>query len=371
MTINAHTVSAGRALEILRAGHAAQTSGHLTSAFMLHGRPGVGKSQIVAQLAREIGADLHDLRLTTIEPQDLRGLPYYDHDTQKTVWYRPEDLPDTDRPAILFLDELTAATPWLQPTVYGLLQERRVGRHVLPNTVFLVAAGNTVEDGAIAHQMGTGLSDRLIHLIVEAEPGDWLDNYAVPKGLHPTVVAFIKTRPDLLDTTTRGLNDGALIMATPRSWERVSDILKAIPDRRLRAPMIAGTVGEAVAAEFALIEADISANVQIAEMLALKQADRWPLYPESLHGLHALIYGLISVLDEYTAPRMIEILAGLRELAAKRPEPAFKALPLAELTTYGFETLIRRGLDLDLADAFLSSPAYKAYAEERAEMGLD
>lgn len=371
MTINAHTVSAGRALEILRAGWQAQAAQTLTTAFMLHGRPGVGKSQIVAQLAREIGADLHDLRLTTIEPQDLRGLPYYDHDTQKTVWYRPEDLPDSDRPAILFLDELTAAAPWLQPTVYGLLQERRVGRHLLPKSVFLVAAGNTVEDGAIAHQMGTGLSDRLIHVVVEAEPGDWLDAYAVPRGLHPTVIAFIKTRPDLLDTTTRGLNDGALIMATPRSWERVSDILSAIPDRRLRAPMIAGTVGEAVAAEFALIEADIAANVQIEQMLEVKQADRWPLYPESLHGLHALIYGLIAVLDAETAPDVIEILAGIRALPTKRPEPSFRALPLGELTTYGFETLIRRGLDLDLADAFLTSPAYKAYADERAELGLD
>jgi MoxR-like ATPase len=61
---------------------------------MLHGGPGVGKTQIVQQLAAEIGARLFDLRLTTIEPQDLRGLPYYDHDTRKTLWYRPEDLPD-------------------------------------------------------------------------------------------------------------------------------------------------------------------------------------------------------------------------------------------------------------------------------------
>ncbi len=371
MTLNAHTVSAGRALEVLRAGWAAQTAGSLTTAFMLHGRPGVGKSQIVAQLADEIGAQLYDLRLTTIEPQDLRGLPYYDHAAGKTVWYRPEDLPDGDRPAVLFLDELTAAAPWLQPTVYGLLQERRVGRHRLPGSVFLVAAGNTVEDGAIAHQMGTGLSDRLVHLVVEAEPSDWLDNYAVPNGLHPTVIAFIKTRPDLLDTTERGLNDGALIMATPRSWERVSDILKAVPDRRLRAAMIAGTVGEAVAAEFALVEADIAANVQVAEMLARKQADRWSLYPDTLHGLHALIYGLIAVLDKDSAPDVIEVLAGLRTLADHRPGPALQALPLAELTTYGFETLIRRGLDLDLADAFLASPAYAAYAQERADMGLE
>ena len=56
-------------------------------------------------LANAIGARLFDIRLTTIEPQDLRGLPYYDHETRRTVWYRPEDLPDDPaRPAVLFLD---------------------------------------------------------------------------------------------------------------------------------------------------------------------------------------------------------------------------------------------------------------------------
>ncbi len=77
---------------------------------------GVGKSQLVRTLAAEIGAELYDVRLTTVEPQDLRGLPYYDHAAKKTRWYRPEDLPeDEGRPAVLFLDELTAASPTCSP----------------------------------------------------------------------------------------------------------------------------------------------------------------------------------------------------------------------------------------------------------------
>ncbi|MEL6518748.1 MAG: AAA family ATPase, partial [Pseudomonadota bacterium] len=86
MAINAMKVPAGDALDVLRSGWAAQKAGKLTASYMLHGRPGVGKSEIVAQLAGEIGAQLFDLRLTTIEPQDLRGLPYYDHASGKTVW---------------------------------------------------------------------------------------------------------------------------------------------------------------------------------------------------------------------------------------------------------------------------------------------
>jgi MoxR-like ATPase len=371
MTVNARKVSAGEALEVLLAGWAAQRDGSMTVSWMLHGRPGVGKTQVVQQLADRIGAQLFDLRLTTIEPQDLRGLPYYDHAAKKTLWYRPEDLPDEPgRPAVLFLDELTAASPWLQPTVYGLLQERRVGRHRLPDSVFVVAAGNTAEDGAIAYEMGTALSDRLLHLHVQASAADWLDSYAVPRGLHPAVIAFVRTRADLLETTETALDRGQMIAATPRSWERVSAILHAVPDRRLRDIMVAGTVGEAVAAEFALIADDIAATVQIRDMLDADARQRLAMYPATMHGLHALIYGLIGVLDTRTALGVIDILAGIRTLADRRPDPAFRQMPLAELTTYGFELLIRRGLDLGLAESFLESRAYRDYAEERQALGL-
>jgi hypothetical protein len=133
MAVNARSISAGEALKVLDQGWTAQAEGGLQVSWMLHGRPGVGKTELVQTLAERKGASLYDLRLTTIEPQDLRGLPFYDHETGRTVWYRPEDLPDDpDRPAILFLDELTAAAPTLQPTVYGLLQERRVGATACP-----------------------------------------------------------------------------------------------------------------------------------------------------------------------------------------------------------------------------------------------
>jgi MoxR-like ATPase len=371
MTINAMTVSAGEALSVLRAGWEAQKAGALTASYMLHGRPGVGKTQIVAQLAREMGARLFDLRLTTIEPQDLRGLPYYDHETRRTTWYRPEDLPeDPGQPSLLFLDELTAAPAALQPTVYGLLQERRVGRHTLPDSVFVVAAGNTVEDGAIAYEMGTGLSDRLIHMMVEASAADWLESFALPAGLHPSVIAFIRIRPDLLETTEAALREGDTIATTPRSWERVSHIVSSVPERRARNVMIAGTVGEAVGAEFALVADDIAATVQVDEMLAATGRERLALYPASLHGLTALVYALVAALDARTAPGAIEIMADIRRLGALRPGEGFERMPLGELATYGFELLIAKGLEAGLADAFAASPAFRAYSEERAELGL-
>ncbi len=365
MTVNATTVSAGEALRVLQAGWDAQSAGALTTSWMLHGRPGVGKTEVVQTLATRIGAQLYDLRLTTIEPQDLRGLPYYDHATAKTVWYRPEDLPDTDAPAILFLDELTSASPALQPTVYGLLQERRVGRHLLPANVMIVAAGNQVEDGAIAYDMGTALSDRLVHMIVQASADDWLKHYALPAGIHPTVAAFIRTRPDLLETTEDALRRGQMIACTPRSWTRVSRIMAAVPDRALRQVMIAGTVGSAPAAEFALLADEISATVQIDAMLATPRAERAAMYPRTLHGLTALVYGLVGAVTRDTLPTAIEVLADLRGQGA-----VTQGLPVSDLATFGFELLIGRALDRGWAGAFATSDAYADYAAERQAAGL-
>ena len=371
MSVNAAAVSAGEALATLRAGWQAQRAGGLTASWMLHGRPGVGKTQIVQQLAGEIGARLFDLRLTTIEPQDLRGLPYYDHETRRTVWYRPEDLPDDPaEPAVLFLDELTAASPYLQPTVYGLLQERRVGRHTLPDSVFILAAGNSVEDGAVAHDLGTALSDRLIHLVVRTDAADWLEGFAVRRGLHPAVTAFIRGRPDLLDTTEETLRRGETIACTPRSWERVSDITASVPDRRLRNAMVAGTVGEAAAAEYAVVADDVAASLEVGAMLAAAQRDRWALYPDTLHGLNALIYALVGAADAARIDAAIEAMEGIRHLAHRRPGEGFEALPLAEVTAFGFELLIAQALERGLQEAFLRSDAYAAYAADREAAGL-
>jgi hypothetical protein len=235
----------------------------------------------------------------------------------------------------------------------------------------VVAAGNAVEDGAVAYEMGTALSDRLIHMLVRADPLDWLENYAARRGLHPAVIAFIRTRADLLETTETALAEGRAIAATPRSWERVSDILGAVADRRTRDVMVAGAVGEAVAAEFALVADDVAATVRIDAMLEASPGERITLFPPTLHGLNALVYGLVGVLDARTAPAAIAILADLRRLAETRPEPEFRRLPLGELATYGFELLIGRGLALGLGEVFVASPAYRDYAAERRALGLE
>ncbi|MEM6564740.1 MAG: MoxR family ATPase [Pseudomonadota bacterium] len=372
MSVNAQVLSAGAALAVLKEAWRAQEADKLTASWMLHGRPGVGKSQIVQQLADSIGARLFDLRLTTIEPQDLRGLPYYDHAARKTVWYRPEDLPDDpETPAILFLDELTAASPYLQPTVYGLLQERRVGQHQLPKNVMILAAGNTVEDGAIAYEMGTALSDRLIHLHLQPNARDWLENYAAPKGLHPAVTAFLRARPDLLDTTEDALRNGQMIACTPRAWEKTSTILNAVFDWPARTAMIYGTLGDAVGAEFLSVAEEVETAVHIPELLQASYKERIALFPDSMNALNAIVFGLVGTADGDTAKKVIEVMEQIRHLDTERETEVFAQFPLAELSAFGFEVLMQKALRDGFANAFAQSDAYRRYAADRQTLGLE
>jgi len=142
-----------------------------------------------------------------------------------------------------------------------------------------------------------------------------------------------------------------------------------VPDRRLRAAMIEGTLGAAVAAEFQVVADDIAASLAIDDLIAAPKARRAALYPASLHGLHALVYALAARLDRQTVRPAVEILAAVPGLAEARAEAVFAALPLRELTTHGFEVLIRRGLDLGLGEAMLEVPEMAEHMGRREAEG--
>ena len=105
---------------------------------MLWGAPGVGKSQAVRQIAKEIeygtGKEVHvtDVRLLLFNPIDLRGIPTANEDKTLAVWLKPQifrmDESD-DVINILFLDEISAAPQSVQAAAYQITLDRTVGEH--------------------------------------------------------------------------------------------------------------------------------------------------------------------------------------------------------------------------------------------------
>ncbi len=331
-------------------------------ATMLWGPRGVGKSSIVRQVAAEAGVPLVDLRLTTIEPVDLRGAIYADERLEQTVWFPPEFLPGADQPqGVLFLDELTAADQRLQISAYSLILDRRVGRYALPDGWLVVAAGNASFHGAVSHDMGTALADRLFHFNVQTAIDAFLD-HAVRQGFAPEVMAYLRVRPDRLDDTAAQLEADHLVGASPRGWEDVSSVLKSGLPEEQRRLFVQGRIGAANAAEFFGVLRELQAG---ADVLALLDAAPGPatlaLLPRTLDGLYGLVYGLLAACtEERTLQRALEIVEQLPEIRGP------VALPLAEAQTLAMELLLAKALNSGFSNAVYDSPAYRRYAERRA-----
>ncbi|HRC38679.1 MAG TPA: MoxR family ATPase [Rubrivivax sp.] len=330
-------------------------------ATMLWGPRGVGKSSIVQQVAAHFGVPLVDLRLTTIEPVDIRGAIYADDAQQRTVWFPPEFLPGPEQPAgILFLDELTAADQRLQISAYSLILDRRVGHYRLPDGWQVVAAGNASFHGAVSHDMGTALADRMFHFNVQAVIEAFVA-YALAHGLAPEVMAFLQVRPDKLDDTQAQLAGDHLAGASPRGWEDVSRVLQSglsDPTKRL---LVQGRIGAANAAEFFGVLREIQAGVDVLRLLAARPgAETLALLPRSLDALYGMIYGLVAACsDAPTLTRALEVVEQLPE--ARGPVP----LPLAEAQTLAMELLLQRALQQSLEAALYDSAAYRRYAGAR------
>lgn len=325
------------------------------------GPRGVGKSSIVQQVAAHFGVPLVDLRLTTIEPVDIRGAIYADDAQQRTVWFPPEFLPGPEQPAgILFLDELTAADQRLQISAYSLILDRRVGHYRLPDGWQVVAAGNASFHGAVSHDMGTALADRMFHFNVQAVIEAFVA-YALAHGLAPEVMAFLQVRPDKLDDTQAQLAGDHLAGASPRGWEDVSRVLQSGLSDATKRLLVQGRIGAANAAEFFGVLREIQAGVDVLRLLAARPgAETLALLPRSLDALYGMIYGLVAACsDAPTLTRALEVVEQLPE--ARGPVP----LPLAEAQTLAMELLLQRALQQSLEAALYDSAAYRRYAGAR------
>jgi len=330
-------------------------------ATMLWGPRGVGKSSIVRQLAEHFRVPLVDLRLTTIEPVDIRGAIYADEVQAKTVWFPPEFLPTQEQPSgILFLDELTAADQRLQISAYSLILDRRVGHYRLPDGWLVVAAGNAAFHGAVSHDMGTALADRMFHFNVQTVIDAFLA-HAIAMGFAPEIMAYLKVRPDKLDDTQAQLAADHLVGASPRGWEDISNVLKSGLSDHAKRVFVQGRIGAANAAEFFGVLREIQAGVDVVRLLATRRGDETvALLPNTLDGLYGLVYGLLAACsDGPTATRAIEIVEQLPEIRGPVP------LPLREAQTLAMELLLQRALEQGLEAAVLDSPAYQRYAKAR------
>ena len=236
----------------------AQARNSLLTAFrvkrplFLWGPPGIGKSELVEGIARELNGLMIDLRLGQMEPTDIRGIPFYNKDISKMDWAPPVELPDAETAkqypiVVLFLDELNSAAPSVQSAAYQLILNRRIGKYVLPDNVVMVAAGNRESDKGVTYRMPTPLANRFIHQEMKVDFASWQD-WAVNNRVHKDVVGYLSfAKQDLYDFDAKSASRA---FATPRSWSFVSQLLDDRVDDETLTNLVAGTVGEGLAVKF-------------------------------------------------------------------------------------------------------------------------
>ena len=217
---------------------------------MIWGAPGVGKSTAIRELAKSLGIGFIDVRLAQREPVDMRGLPV--PDGEQVRWLVSSEWPrDPESKGIIIFDELTAADKTLQVAAYEFILDRRLGDlYKVPKNWYIVAAGNRTEDRAVACSMSSALANRFLHVEVSPSLKDFVD-YGEAKGMHPVVLSFLRFRPKLLFSQKQeNLQRG---WPSPRSWERVSTMLKIADqtgDKRSLQYILPGLVGMGAATEF-------------------------------------------------------------------------------------------------------------------------
>ncbi|MGN0164111.1 MAG: AAA family ATPase [Candidatus Ornithomonoglobus sp.] len=224
---------------------------------MLWGPPGVGKSQAVRQMAREIEINtgkkttVTDVRLLLFNPIDLRGIPTSNADKTLAIWLKPQIFQMDGSESvvnILFLDEISAAPQSVQAAAYQITLDRVIGEHKLPDNCIVIAAGNRVTDKSVAFKMPKALANRLLHIEIEGSFRSW-KQWAVRSGVNEKVIGFLSFRQNYLMEPRSSTDD--LAFATPRTWEMVSNLLNNVSDSvEDMYSLIAGLVGTGIAVEF-------------------------------------------------------------------------------------------------------------------------
>lgn len=225
-------------------------------AIMLWGPPGIGKSHIVAQAGAEMDMPVFDVRVSQLDPTDIRGIPTIVKDEKgnnRTQWAPPTFLP-TQEKSILFFDEINHAAQSVQSAVYQIILDRRAGEYKLPKDTIIIAASNEKGSGILGNDLPLPLKNRFVHIKVRHDATGWIQ-WALRSSIAPEVVSYIKQNPGDLHNMPKEHKQISETKGfpTPRTWEFVSDILQSF-ENKVELPecgeSIWGAIGESIGAKF-------------------------------------------------------------------------------------------------------------------------
>ncbi|MET0026806.1 MAG: MoxR family ATPase [Candidatus Thiodiazotropha sp.] len=302
-------------LTILEQEFISTRQGHHTPV-MLWGPPGVGKSDMVRDVAHSHQAPVIDIRLSQMEPSDLRGIPFR---TDNTVeWAIPSILPNAERhgdEGILFLDEITSAPPTVSAAAYQLILDRRLGEYQVPDGWAIFAAGNRQGDRGVTYSMPAPLANRFSHFEVETHLDDWVA-WAYRHRIDERVIAFLRFRPELLFDFDPAHNPVAF--PSPRSWEFAHRALqKFVNHPQLLQGALQACVGPAAGVE---LTAFVNSLDKMPDLDAILRGEEVPT-PEEIDLQYAVASALVGrAIRAHEAGNGLEVHGRILEYAGRFPQ---------------------------------------------------
>ena len=218
----------------------------------IKGSPGIGKSAIIRQIAKEAKLLVIDLRLGQCDPTDLLGFPNIEGG--RSVYHPPKDIPIVGDKIpegyngwLLFLDEMNTAPKAVQAAAYKLL-DGMVGQTKLHPQVYIAAAGNLDTDGAITTTMSSATMSRIVHMVLEPHFPEW-EEWAIASGIDYRVLGYLNFKKEMFHKfNPQNLRE---TFPCPRTWDFSSKYIKGLPtDSGKDQPVLAGIIGSGAAQEF-------------------------------------------------------------------------------------------------------------------------
>lgn len=209
----------------------------------LTAEPGVAKSAIMRTIAKKLGFQYFDVRLSMVDEIDVGLFPYrkemeidLESDdkemVKKIISVMSYAIPEwawesNQKPTIIHFEELNRAPLAVRNAALQILLERSIGTSFkFNNNVFMVASGNLGEaDGTDVEEFDRALNNRLIHYQHTLTLPEWIDDFA-NENVHPAVVNFLKSNEEhFLHSYDEKKSKLAKAYATPRSWTFLSDYI--------------------------------------------------------------------------------------------------------------------------------------------------
>lgn len=273
------------------------------------GQPGIGKSSLVVEFAKQLGLPCVSLLGSQLAPEDIIGVPQIVDG--KSRFCPPRNIARSE-PYCLFLDELNSCSHEVQKAFYSLIHDKRIDEYEMPKGSIVIGAGNRSQDSAIVKPMSSALVNRMVHVHLTASHRDWLE-WAAGSGIHAWIMEYIQNRPDHLWSPPPKHEEP---FSTPRSWHMLSDAIheykENLPDEKLEA-LAYGCLTPDHAAQFKAFVKHLKGKFRLAAVIKGEMA--WPSGPEDRDVLYFLAQSFRAQIIKELPPQEKGLSSNQKELA--------------------------------------------------------